>query len=143
MSRGVNLVIILGRLGKDPEIKYLPNGNAVANFSLATEEAWKDKQTGEQQTKTEWHRVTAFQRLAEIIGEYVRKGDQIYIKGKIQTRQYDKDGETRYITEIIAQEMQMLGSKKDGQRPIKGEPGKEAAAQNVDKNDSFDDDIPF
>ena len=143
MSRGVNLVIILGRLGKDPEIKYLLNGNAVANFSMATEESWKDKQTGEQQTKTEWHRVTAFQRLAEIIGEYVHKGDQIYIKGKIQTRQYEKDGETRYITEIIAQEMQMLGSKKDSQRPRNEDPGKEAAAQNMDNNDSFDDDIPF
>jgi single-strand DNA-binding protein len=110
MARGVNKVILVGNLGADPEVKYMPNGNAVANVTIATSESWKDKQSGEQKDKTEWHRVVFFRRLAEIAGEYLKKGSQIYIEGKLQTRKWqDKNGNDRYTTEIIANEMQMLG----------------------------------
>lgn len=112
MSKGINKVILIGHLGADPEIRYMPSGNAVANVSLATTESWKDKQTGESQEKTEWHRVCFFSRLAEIVGEYCRKGSKIYIEGKLQTRKWqDQNGVERYTTEIIANEMQMLDSK--------------------------------
>ena len=112
MSRGVNKVILVGNLGKDPEVRYMPNGNAVANITLATSESWKDKTSGEQQEKTEWHRVVMFRRLGEIAGEYLKKGSQVYIEGKLQTRKWqDKDGNDRYTTEIVADEMQMLGSR--------------------------------
>ena len=111
MARGVNKVILIGNLGKDPEVRYMPNGNAVANITLATSESWKDKQTGEQQEKTEWHRVVMFRRLGEIAGEYLKKGSQVYIEGRLQTRSWeDRDGNKRYMTEIVAQTMQMLGS---------------------------------
>lgn len=115
MSKGVNKVILIGTLGKDPEVRYMPNGNAVANVSLATSETWKDKNTGEMQEKTEWHRVVFFRRLAEVVGEYMKKGSKMYIEGKLQTRKWeDKDGNNRYITEIVADQMQMLDSKKSG-----------------------------
>ena len=115
MARGVNKVILVGNLGKDPEIRYMPNGNAVANLTLATTESWKDKQTGDQQEKTEWHRIVMFRRLAEIAGEYLKKGSQVYIEGKLQTRKWqDNSGNDRYTTEIIADEMQMLGSRGGG-----------------------------
>lgn len=110
-SRGVNKVIIVGNLGNDPEIRYMPNGNAVANLSVATSESWKDQQ-GQQQEKTEWHKVTMYRRLAEIAGEYLKKGSQIYLEGKLQTRKWqDQQGNDRYTTEIIADTMQMLGGR--------------------------------
>ena len=110
-SKGINKCIILGNLGQDPEVRYMPNGNAVANFSIATSESWKDQQ-GQLQERTEWHKCTAYRKLAEIIGEYVRKGSKIYIEGKLQTRKWqDKDGADKYTTEIIVDQMQMLDSK--------------------------------
>lgn len=109
MKKGVNKVILVGNLGNDPEVRYMPNGTAVANLSLATGESWKDQQ-GQQQERTEWHRVTMYRRLAEIAGEYLKKGSQIYVEGKLQTRKWqDQQGQDRYTTEIIADEMQMLG----------------------------------
>ena len=116
MARGINKVIIVGNLGNDPELKYTANGAAIANITVATSESWKDKQTGEKVEKTEWHRVVFFKRLAEIAGEYLRKGSQVYIEGKLQTRKWqDKNGNDRYTTEIVGSEMQMLGSKGSGQ----------------------------
>ncbi len=115
MARGVNKVIIVGNLGKDPETRYMPSGSAVTNLRIATTEAWKDKQTGEAQERTEWHAVAMFGRLAEIAAEYLRKGSQVYIEGKLRTRKWqDKEGKDRYTTEIVADEMQMLGSKGGG-----------------------------
>lgn len=114
-SRGVNKVILVGNLGQDPEVRYMPNGNAVANVTLATSENWKDQQ-GQQQERTEWHRVVMFRRLAEIAGEYLRKGSKVYIEGKLQTRKWqDQQGQDRYTTEIVANEMQMLDSRGAGQ----------------------------
>ena len=115
MARGVNKVILVGNLGKDPETRYMPSGSAVTNLRIATTEAWKDKQSGEQQERTEWHAVAMFGRLAEIAAEYLRKGSQVYIEGKLRTRKWqDKEGKDRYTTEIVADEMQMLGSKGGG-----------------------------
>lgn len=112
MARGVNKVILIGNLGNDPEVRYTPNGSAVANISLATSETWRDKQSGELQDRTEWHRVVFFSRLAEIVGEYLRKGSKIYVEGALRTRKWaDKSGVERYTTEIIANEMHMLDSK--------------------------------
>ncbi len=148
MARGVNKVILVGNLGKDPEVRYMPNGNAVANITLATTESWKDKQTGEQQEKTEWHRIVMFRRLGEIAGEYLKKGSQVYIEGKLQTRKWqDNSGNDRYTTEIVASEMQMLGGRGGGgsagfsgdSAPAKSAPAQPAAAPAGD----FDDDIPF
>ncbi|MDT0595661.1 single-stranded DNA-binding protein [Glaciecola petra] len=114
-SRGVNKVIIVGNLGNDPEVRYMPNGNAVANLSIATSESWKDQQ-GQQQERTEWHRVTMYRRLAEIAGEYLKKGSQVFIEGKLQTRKWqDQQGNDRYTTEIIADNMQMMGGRNDSQ----------------------------
>lgn len=115
MARGVNKVILIGNLGNDPEVRYTPNGSAVANISLATSETWRDKQSGELQDRTEWHRVVFFNRLAEIVGEYLRKGSKIYVEGSLRTRKWaDKNGVERYTTEIIANEMHMLDSKGAG-----------------------------
>ncbi len=115
MARGVNKVILVGNLGKDPEIRYTPSGSAVANVTIATSDQWKDKQTGEQQERTEWHRVVFFNRLAEVVGEYVKKGQQIYVEGRIQTRKWqDQSGQDRWTTEIVANEMQMLGGRGGG-----------------------------
>ncbi len=112
MARGVNKVILVGNLGKDPEVRYMPSGGAVANVTIATSESWKDKQTGEKRERTEWHNVVFYNRLAEIAGEYLRKGSQAYIEGSLRTRKWqDKSGQDRYSTEIIASEMQMLGSR--------------------------------
>lgn len=112
---GINKAIIVGRLGKDPEMRYMPDGTAVANFSVATSEDWKDKATGEKKERTEWHRIVAFRKLGEICGEYLAKGKLVYIEGRIQTRAWDdKDGNKRYTTEIVASDMQMLGSKDEG-----------------------------
>ncbi len=113
-SRGVNKVILVGNLGNDPEVRYMPNGNAVANLSIATSESWKDQQ-GQLQEKTEWHKVTMYRRLAEIAGEYLKKGSQIYLEGKLQTRKWqDQQGNDRYTTEVIADQLQMLGGKNEG-----------------------------
>ena len=112
MARGINKVIIVGNLGGDPETRYMPSGSAVTNFTVATNESWKDKQTGEQKERTEWHKVAMFNRLAEIAAEYLRKGSQVYIEGKLRTRKWQgQDGQDRYTTEIIADEMQMLGGR--------------------------------
>ncbi|HEB59722.1 MAG TPA: single-stranded DNA-binding protein [Gammaproteobacteria bacterium] len=148
MARGVNKVILIGNLGADPEVRYMSNGGAVCNVTLATSESWKDKNTGEQQERTEWHRVVFYRRLAEIVGEYLKKGSKIYVEGKLQTRKWqDKNGQDRYTTEIIANEMQMLDSRGGGgnfdsapaSRP---EPVAEPAAMGAGAGE-FDDDIPF
>lgn len=143
----LNKVQIIGRVGKDPEVRYSTNGDAIANFTVATSERYKDKQTGEAVEKTEWHNVSAFRRLGEIVGEYVRKGSLIYIEGKIQTRKYEKDGVTHYATSIVASEMKMLGSKDGGQQQ-QGQPrpqNKPAPSQSSGSGfDDMDDDlIPF
>ena len=114
MARGVNKVILVGNVGQDPEMKYMPSGNAVTNISVATSESWKDKQTGQQQERTEWHRVVFFNRLGEIAGEYLRKGSKVYVEGSLRTRKWqDQSGQDRYSTEIVGSEMQMLDSRGD------------------------------
>jgi len=155
MSRGVNKVILVGNLGKDPETRYMPSGSAVTNLTLATSESWKDKQSGEQQERTEWHKIAMFGRLAEIAAEYLRKGSQVYIEGKLRTRKWqDKEGKDRWTTEIVADEMQMLGSKGGGGAAREGAAAPAAAGGSsgggrAAVNDSgappgdFDDDIPF
>jgi len=147
MARGINKVILVGNLGKDPEVRYMANGGAVCNVTLATSESWKDKQTGEQKEKTEWHTIVFYRRLAEIAGEYLRKGSQVYIEGKLQTRKWqDKSGNDRYTTEIIANEMQMLGSRGGGGSSADfggASQAAPAAAPAAAGGDDFDDDIPF
>ena len=145
MSRGINKVIIVGNVGGDPESRFMPSGTAVANLTVATNESWKDKQTGEQKERTEWHRVAAFGKLAEIITKYVRKGSQIYIEGKLRTNEWEKDGVKRYTTEIVADQMQMLGSKPEGHpsRPNSVSTGDENNNPPAPNPDDFDDDIPF
>jgi single-strand DNA-binding protein len=148
MARGVNKVILVGNLGKDPEVRYMPNGNAVANLTLATTESWKDKQTGDPQEKTEWHRIVMFKRLAEIAGEYLKKGSQVYIEGKLQTRKWqDKSGSDRYTTEIVANDMQMLGGRSGGSAGFQADsapaPAAKAPAAAAAGAGDFDDDIPF
>jgi single-strand DNA-binding protein len=114
MNKGLNKVQIIGNLGNDPEIRYMPNGNAVANITVATSESWKDQQ-GQQQERTEWHRIVMYRKLAEIAGEYLKKGSQVYLEGKLQTRKWqDQTGQDRYTTEIVADEMQMLGARQQG-----------------------------
>ncbi|MBA1275600.1 single-stranded DNA-binding protein [Stutzerimonas azotifigens] len=162
MARGVNKVILVGTCGQDPETRYLPSGNAVTNLSLATSEQWTDKQTGQKVEKTEWHRVALFGKVAEIAGEYLRKGSQVYIEGKLQTREWEKDGVKRYTTEIIVDmqgTMQLLGGRNNDSgdsapRQSQPRPQREpqqaprqqpqpAAQQPAPDYDSFDDDIPF
>lgn len=118
-SRGINKVILVGNVGQDPETRYMPNGGAVTNLSIATSETWKDKNSGEQQERTEWHRVVFYQRLAEIVAEYVKKGSKLYVEGSLRTRSWEQDGVKRYATEIIADQMQML----DGRGSAGGEGG--------------------
>ncbi len=160
MARGVNKVILVGNLGRDPEVRYMPSGSAVANFSIATSESWKDKQSGEQQERTEWHNIVMYGRLAEIAGEYLKKGSKVFIEGRLQTRKWqDKnDGSDRYRTEVIANEMQMLdsrgaGGEGGGYNPRQNNQSASAGhGQNQGQNqgapamaaaDDFDDDIPF
>ena len=159
MARGVNKVTLIGNLGADPEVRYTAGGSAVANVRLATAESWRDKETGDQQERTEWHRIVFFSRLAEIVGEYLKKGSQVYIEGRLQTRKWqDRDGNDRYTTEIVANEMQMLGSRGSGGAEIDGASGRNesgnfasnasngepAAKQSPEPPmDDFDDDIPF
>ncbi len=112
---GVNKVILIGRLGRDPEIRYTPDGTAVANFSIATSDEWKDKNTGEKRERTEWHRIVAWRRLGELCGEYLAKGRQVYVEGKLQTRSWEQDGVTRYMTEIVASEIRFLGGRDQGE----------------------------
>lgn len=144
MARGVNKVILIGNLGRDPEVRYMPNGQAVANVTIATSEAWKDKNTGEQQERTEWHRVVFFRRLAEIAGEYLKKGSKVYIEGKLQTRKWqDQQGQDRYTTEIVANEMQMLDSKGAANNFSNPPSDMEMAEPQMATAGDFDDDIPF
>ncbi|MEQ9210009.1 MAG: single-stranded DNA-binding protein, partial [Pseudomonadales bacterium] len=147
----VNKVILVGNLGNDPEVRYMPNGNAVANVSVATSETWKDKNTGEQQEKTEWHRVVFFNRLAEIVEQYLKKGSKIFVEGRLQTRSWEQDGVKRYTTEIVANEMQMLDSRgsapdnafeSNAPRSSSSAPAQQAQPSNQNF-DNFDDDIPF
>jgi single-strand DNA-binding protein len=145
MSRGINKVIIVGNLGNDPDTRYMPSGSAVTNLSVATNESWKDKQTGEQKDRTEWHKVAMFGRLAEIAAEYLRKGSQVYIEGKLRTRKWqDKDGQDRYTTEIVADEMQMLGGRAGagGGAPSMNDSSDRSPPPRA-SGDDFDDDIPF
>lgn len=135
--KGVNKAIILGNVGKHPETRHMPQGGAVVNFSVATSETWKDKNTGQQQERTEWHKIVVFGRLAEIVAEYVHKGDKIYVEGALRTRKWqDKDGADKYSTEIIASEIQMLGSKQD-REPRRADPPVQS------QQDSWDDSVPF
>ncbi|WP_144938449.1 single-stranded DNA-binding protein [Pseudomonas alabamensis] len=172
MARGVNKVILVGTCGQDPDVRYLPNGNAVTSLSLATSEQWTDKQSGQRVERTEWHRVSLFGRLAEIAGEYLRKGSQVYVEGKLQTREWEKDGIKRYTTEIIVDmqgRMQLLGGRQDDQGGGQQQGRQQQARQqqrpqhqqrqqhsqsyghhqqsqqgtNGPDYDSFDDDIPF
>ena len=153
-TRGVNKVILIGNLGQDPEVRYMPNGNAVTNISVATSESWKDKSTGADQERTEWHRVVMFRRLAEIAGEYLRKGSKVYIEGKLQTRKWqDQNGQDRYTTEIVADQMQMLDSRGGGTADMGSRPPEGRGSYGGGDNDfsqqssqppgDFEDDIPF
>ena len=172
MARGINKVILIGNVGKDPETRYLPSGGGVTNINVATSESWKDKNTGEQQERTEWHRVVFFNRLAEIAGEYLKKGAKVYIEGSLRTRKWQgQDGQDRYTTEIVCSEMQMLDSRNSGGQQGEdyrgggsnqsGQPGQQAGqggggsgkqpppsnqpmgAHQANQFDDFDDDIPF
>jgi len=137
---GINKVILIGRLGSDPEVRYTPDGTAVANFSIATSDEWTDKNSGEKKERTEWHRIVAWRRLGEICGEYLSKGRQVYVEGKLQTRSWEKDGITRYSTEIIANDVQFLGRRPDGTTTtVQPEP----PMQQVAPVDGKDPDIPF
>jgi single-strand DNA-binding protein len=167
MARGINKVILVGNLGGDPEVRYMPSGNAVTNVTLATSESWKDKQTGQMQERTEWHRVVFFNRLAEIAGEYLRKGSKVYVEGSLRTRKWQgQDGQDRYTTEIVASEMQMLDSRggagdaggyssqpdpmgygqpqqQQAPRRQPAQQPQQAPQQPAPGFDDFDDDIPF
>ena len=159
MARGINKVILIGNLGRDPETRYSQAGNAVTNFSVATSESWRDRQSGEQQDRTEWHNIVCFSRLAEIASQYLRKGSKVYIEGSLRTSSWEQDGQKRYRTEITAREMQMLdGRGGDGAPPSgfeqRGAPAPAPApapadnrpaanAPTLSDDDDFDDDIPF
>lgn len=144
MARGINKVILIGNLGADPTVRYMPNGEAVANITIATSESWKDKNTGEQQEKTEWHRVIFFRRLAEVVGEYLKKGSKIYVEGKLQTKKWqDKQGQDRYTTEVIANEMQMLDTRQSGNNQNQQNQQSDQAFSDQPAPDDFDQDVPF
>ena len=147
MARGVNKVTLIGNLGNDPELRSTQSGSAVANITLATSESWRDKETQETKERVEWHRVIFFGRLAEVVNEYLRKGSQVYVEGRIQTRKWqDKDGNDRYTTEIVANEMQMLGSRgtnSDSPASQQSASTSQPASPSAVVNDPFDDDIPF
>ena len=137
----LNQVQIIGHLGRDPEIRYLPSGEAIANFTIATTEKWKDKQTGEQKESTEWHSISTFGRLAEIVGKYLHKGSLVYVSGKLKTRKYQKDGQDHYATSIQCQELKMLGGK-----PSSGESNQQQSNSTQSQGRGFEDmedDIPF
>jgi single-strand DNA-binding protein len=157
MARGINKVILVGNLGKDPDTRYMPSGKAVTNFSIATSESWTDKQSGDKQERTEWHNIVLFDKLGEIAAEYLRKGSQVYIEGSLRTRKWqDKEGKDRYTTEIVARDMQMLGGRTGAggggmggsgggggeSRQSRSAPAEDRAPP-VDDGGGFDDDIPF
>ena len=164
MARGINKVILVGNLGRDPETRYMPSGGAVTNVSIATSKGWKDRDSGEQKERTEWHRIVFFNKLAEIAGEYLKRGSKVYIEGELRTRDWEKDGQKHYTTEVVASEMQMLDSRGEmggggppsggqdsgqgGGGPSFGGPGgsgssSPAADFGPPPSDDFDDDIPF
>ena len=158
MARGINKVILIGNLGRDPEMRYTQSQQAVANFTLATSDSWTDRNTNERRERTEWHRVVCFRRLAEICGEYLRKGSKVYIEGSLQTRSWEgQDGQTRYTTEVVARDMQMLDSRGEGGYAPEGGPppqgqdqgraqprtGPRAEPPPPPPEDDFEDDIPF
>lgn len=144
MARGINKVILVGHLGADPESRTMPSGSAVTNIRVATSESWKDKNTGDQQERTEWHNVAFFGRLAEVAGEYLRKGSQVYVEGKLRTRKWqDRDGNDRWTTEVIANEMQMLGGRPGSGAPVQTQAQSAAVADAPPPSAEFDDDIPF
>ncbi|AHE65996.1 single-stranded DNA-binding protein [Legionella oakridgensis] len=151
MARGINKVILIGNVGVDPEVRYMPNGNAVTTLSIATSETWKDKQSGDKQERTEWHRVVCFNRLGEIAGEYVRKGSKLYVEGSLRTRKWqDQQGQERYTTEIVASDIQMLDGKGQANYPeeqsMSSQNTKTAKPSQGVAQDAFeelDDDIPF
>ncbi len=161
-SRGINKVILVGNLGSDPDVRYMPSGDAITNISVATSDTWKDKQSGESRERTEWHRVVLFRRLGEIAGEYLKKGSKVYIEGRLQTRKWQgQDGQDRYTTEIVANELQMLDSRGGGTADFGDKPATDfgpsagnvsstepaqppsAPSGQADAVDDFDDDIPF
>ena len=163
MARGINKVILVGNLGRDPETRYMPSGGAVTNVSIATSKGWKDRDSGEQKERTEWHRIVFFNKLAEIAGEYLKRGSKVYIEGELRTRDWEKDGQKHYTTEVVASEMQMLDSRGDmggggsssggqdsgqGGGPSVGGSGSSGSSSPADDfgpppSDDFDDDIPF
>lgn len=161
MARGVNKVILVGNLGADPETRYLPDGNAVTNINVATSQVWKDRESGQQNERTEWHRVVFFRRLAEIAGEYLKKGSKVYIEGSLRTRQWERDGQKHYTTEVVANEMQMLDSRSDmggssgGNSNYNSNSGSASSQSGTSRNataepdfsspppEEYDDDIPF
>jgi single-strand DNA-binding protein len=152
MARGINKVILVGNLGADPDTRYMPSGKAVTNIRIATSESWKDRTTGDQQERTEWHTVVLFDKLGEIAAEYLRKGSQVYIEGSLRTRKWqDKEGKDRYSTEIVARDMQMLGGRGGAGASGSAEPRPSRSAPAEDRSSAppaadvgeFDDDIPF
>ena len=155
MARGINKVILIGNLGADPEVRYMPSGGAVANVTVATSESWKDKQTGQSQDRTEWHRVVFFNRLAEIVGEYLKKGAKVYVEGSLRTRKWqDKTGQERYTTEIVASDLQMLDGKGSAVQSAMGASSSSmssssntshsmAPVMSTEMDEMFDDEIPF
>ena len=148
MARGINKVILIGNLGQDPETRYLPDGNAVTNVSVATSKSWKDRDSGQTNERTEWHKVVFFRRLAEIAGEYLHKGSKVYIEGELRTRQWEKDGQKHYTTEVVANEMQMLDSRGDSVGFNQSSSSSSSSSKSSQEFDSpppedFDDDIPF
>ena len=149
MARGINKVILVGNLGADPETRAMPSGSSVTNIRIATTESWKDKNTGDQQERTEWHSIAFFGRLAEIAGEYLNKGSQVYVEGKLRTRKWqDREGNDRWTTEVVANELQMLGGRAGAGSPAQGAAPTAAPPQSSgdapqDTSTPFDDDIPF
>lgn len=143
MARGINKVILVGNLGRDPETRYLPSGGAVTNVSLATSRSWKDRDSGEQKEKTEWHRVVFFNRLGEIAGEYLKRGSKVYVEGELRTREWEKEGQKHFTTEIVANEMQMLDSKGGNSDYENKNNSSVAAPSSLSSSDMVDDDIPF
>lgn len=151
MKKGINKVILVGNLGRDPDTRYMPNGSAVTHITVATSESWKDKQSGQSQERTEWHKVVFFNRLAEIAGEFLKKGSKIYLEGSLRTRSYEKDGQKHYVTEIVASDMQMLDSRGGEAGPVHREDHRQHQHPADDGGNrqqpapaaEFDDDIPF
>lgn len=151
MARGINKVILIGNLGRDPETRYSQSGSAVTNFSLATSESWRDRSSGEQQDRTEWHNVVCFARLAEIAGEYLRKGSKVYIEGSLRTSSWEQEGQKKYRTEVMARELQMLDSRggdgdmslDDSQSTVPQSGGGQPESSEGPPTSDFDDDIPF